>query len=487
MRFYINQSEKNRISGYTSWAYLSYEVAVGDEIMWKYTKDYSVTSGSDRGWIDNVQLQIPAPTLSASYKFDEGSGATAFESTGYSINGTIYGATRTIGIVEGALSFDGINDYVQISNVPAMKVNAVSIEGWPQFSGTSRYAHLVDKGANDKANFGIYTGEWKNMLRMQVYCTDGTACTANSGLLDTGKWYHFVGTWDGHASKIYINGELIESKECLGKIMNDTQHSITIGKRNCPNPSIMSILREKLTKFAFITMHYIDIDGFKGTGSMEIGPSLNDCDAEYSQGASLVYKIYIKTPGTYWIQLRRFAQDDASNSCYIGTDEGQIGGIYDDGGSFDGWYWTSASQGFYLSEGFHEIVINRRENGYNIDRILLALHSEDLCYNSETGPQESDFISPQVHPFHEPRTVEIGGQLSSEILEYFDIHTRNEYDYTIPANYTWDQVTFTKVDSDENGYEELEFNTYSNVRFSGGIFYTYKKVKWQGVTQLSCS
>lgn len=57
LRFYINGSEKSRISGSTSWQQKTYSVVAGDEIKWNYTKDGSVTRYSDKGWIDDVKLE----------------------------------------------------------------------------------------------------------------------------------------------------------------------------------------------------------------------------------------------------------------------------------------------------------------------------------------------------------------------------------------------------------------------------------------------
>jgi hypothetical protein len=58
LRFYIDGVEQNRISGSTSWAQRSYTVSSGTHTLkWSFTKDGSVSSGSDCGWVDYLQLQ----------------------------------------------------------------------------------------------------------------------------------------------------------------------------------------------------------------------------------------------------------------------------------------------------------------------------------------------------------------------------------------------------------------------------------------------
>jgi len=78
----------------------------------------------------------------------------------------------------------------------------------------------------------------------------------------------------------------------------------------------------------------------------------------------------------------------------------------------------------------------------------------------------------------------IGECSKNDIPQYFDIHTENAYDSTRPANYTWNDVTYSQVDYDGNGDYELEVDTYPNVTYSGIIFYTYKDRTWTGITQI---
>jgi len=72
------------------------------------------------------------------WKFDEGSGDTAVDSVGTN-HGTIYGAVRTIGMVNGGLSFDGNewvpygDDYVNIPDDDSLDFGAgqdFSLEAW---------------------------------------------------------------------------------------------------------------------------------------------------------------------------------------------------------------------------------------------------------------------------------------------------------------------------------------------------------------------
>jgi len=58
LRFYIDGVQQNRISGNVNWTQRTYTVSSGTHTLkWSYTKDYSVSSGSDCGWVDKLELQ----------------------------------------------------------------------------------------------------------------------------------------------------------------------------------------------------------------------------------------------------------------------------------------------------------------------------------------------------------------------------------------------------------------------------------------------
>lgn len=57
LRFYINGVQKGSVSGDKPWTFASYPVQAGpNTFSWTYEKDYSVSNGSDCGWVDYILL-----------------------------------------------------------------------------------------------------------------------------------------------------------------------------------------------------------------------------------------------------------------------------------------------------------------------------------------------------------------------------------------------------------------------------------------------
>lgn len=65
LRFYIDGNMEDQWSGEVSWGEVSYAVTTGNHTFtWEYYKDYSVSNGSDCGWIDLIQfppVSLPVP------------------------------------------------------------------------------------------------------------------------------------------------------------------------------------------------------------------------------------------------------------------------------------------------------------------------------------------------------------------------------------------------------------------------------------------
>ena len=161
------------------------------------------------------------------WKFNENSGTTAFDSVGNN-EGTIEGATWADGVNGSGLSFDGDNDYVEVThsdNLEMSDVNNVSVSMWVnQDEGQSGWIALLQKS---DSSYNLHLDNGKTPV-FTIFDDDWES--ANAGItLDSERWYHLVGTFDGSTIKIYVNGSLLGTSSA-SKINEASSFNIGIGR-----------------------------------------------------------------------------------------------------------------------------------------------------------------------------------------------------------------------------------------------------------------
>jgi len=162
--------------------------------------------------------------LAAHWKFDEGSGTTASDSSGNGNDGTIYGATWTSNAVSGkALSFDGANDYVSVSPSVLPETSAFSITAWIKAD-----AFIMTQGGYptifSRSTTGDYSGELyivvnttqDNTLRIMLITNEGRVDLNGSTSLKPYTWYFIVTVYDGSTISVWINENLDSSTQQSG-------------------------------------------------------------------------------------------------------------------------------------------------------------------------------------------------------------------------------------------------------------------------------
>ena len=141
-------------------------------------------------------------------KFDEGSGNMVYDYSGNGNNGHIYGASWVDGKVKKALNFDGVDDYVNVSNFIG-SFTQLTIEAWIYPRNYSNYRKIIDFG-------GDYGGGVGRRFTLQL-AVDGIDVDLDGGLSGLAKWFstpmnqwlHLVGTWNGTSFiRLYVNGEI---------------------------------------------------------------------------------------------------------------------------------------------------------------------------------------------------------------------------------------------------------------------------------------
>ncbi len=171
--------------------------------------------------------------LVAWWKFDEGSGTTAYDSAG-SNDGTISEAVWTSGKIGGALSFDGVNDYVSCPNDVSLNVPAgLTISAWVYMNATGVYPAVVTKGAG--ANDWGYCLQFKSDTRkIDLFLENANESWVNSAKtpVPLGQWTHIAAVYNGvDVLQYYFNGTPDGIYTVTGGSIKSNSANLLIGKR----------------------------------------------------------------------------------------------------------------------------------------------------------------------------------------------------------------------------------------------------------------
>ena len=149
--------------------------------------------------------------LVASYRFDEGAGTVAGDSSGNGHGGAVTGASWTgAGRHGGALAFDGIDDHVSLGALGTFYQSAFTLQAWVRKQSETR---------NDTGVVGSWSGDgpmiWVDHLATRYRLTLGGSF---GGYLDSGhnpvagEWQHLAATYDGTIARFYVDGVEVASR-----------------------------------------------------------------------------------------------------------------------------------------------------------------------------------------------------------------------------------------------------------------------------------
>lgn len=203
-----------------------------------------VIAGASGAWrivADTLQAFVVTPAIASTHlssglvgywPFDEASGTTASDASGGNHPGTLVGGpVWTAGRFGNALSFDGVDDYV---NIPDPNI----IEGLSQFSVSVWAASGVTLSDNSRGIVAQARGGGGDSMLLQLRSTDNIAFEVNTGgtvktdanadIADTG-WHHYVGVYTGSSVLLYVDGVLQTNQPAQSGAVIASTNPLTIG------------------------------------------------------------------------------------------------------------------------------------------------------------------------------------------------------------------------------------------------------------------
>jgi hypothetical protein len=171
------------------------------------------------------------PSLVGWWKFDEGSGTTANDSSGNENHGTFNGDPQWVnGKFGKALKFDGSADYLAAPDSESLDINGdqLSIVAWINGESWSLAKHIVRKIADEPASPIYVFRVQPDQVRAILSTSAGNTTIQGTTVLPTNEWIHVALAYDGGEARIYVNGQLDVSSNVSGEI-TQSNNELRIG------------------------------------------------------------------------------------------------------------------------------------------------------------------------------------------------------------------------------------------------------------------
>jgi len=174
-----------------------------------------------------------------------------YDYSGYNNHGTIVGATWVSQGRRGpALSFDGVDDYVNLSDAGSeWDFQTFTVAFWIKTTDVS--AEIMGEGTKwrPSINSSGYLVFWIRGLKAGADATDTLTSTKK---INDGKLYHIVCTYDISTlkMKIFIDGELNNEKPTTVEIYASGSHNQAIGNGWAGGPIPVEAIIDEVLIFA---------------------------------------------------------------------------------------------------------------------------------------------------------------------------------------------------------------------------------------------
>jgi hypothetical protein len=177
------------------------------------------------------------------WRFDEISGTTAYDSAGENNGQLVNGPIWTDGYVNGGVSFDGIDDYVNVANNPNLNITGdITISAWVYFErgGTGEdgseqviVAKTVNNGAfNNPFDFRTSISAEPSLTLVRADAT-GHDYVYSTQTMSIQQWHHVLVKVENNVPDFYVDGNVTgKTVESFTRTPTGNTNPVLIGRRD---------------------------------------------------------------------------------------------------------------------------------------------------------------------------------------------------------------------------------------------------------------
>jgi hypothetical protein len=141
------------------------------------------------------------------------------DASGNNHTGTISGATwSTEGHAGGALSFDGVDDIVDIADSAALDITRMTLSAWVKPTLLTAWRTVLLKEVPNGLAYGLYANEAGRRPTTWIRVNNQERESDGVSVLVQHAWNHLAATFDGTTLRLFVNGTQVSSRAVTGDI-----------------------------------------------------------------------------------------------------------------------------------------------------------------------------------------------------------------------------------------------------------------------------
>jgi len=175
-------------------------------------------------------LLVPVPEPVGHWRLDEHSGNMAMDASPSGNHGQLNGPTWTAGKIRGALTFDGVDDYVDCGNDNTLNLDRGSWGAWVKLNAKDNHGRVIFKEDSDaNGTYELFYWQTSDRFEAEVVVSGVRYQAVSSGGVNIGQWYHLFGTYNGEILRLYVDGQKVDSEPAPSGDIDDSTGPLGVG------------------------------------------------------------------------------------------------------------------------------------------------------------------------------------------------------------------------------------------------------------------